>query len=129
MTDMPNQARALLSLAGLALLVATVGGAVGSHALTGIDARELQSFNTAVQFLFFHGLGLIAITLVGLRGIGGRWLWGSAWIMVLGALLFSGSIILRTLGAPGGIVAVAPYGGVLLMVGWLGFAASIWHRG
>lgn len=128
MADISNQARVLLSLAGLALLAATVGGAVGSHALTDIDARELQSFTTAVQFLFFHGLGLIAITLVGLRGIGGRWLWGSAWVIVVGALLFSGSIVLRTLGAPGGIVAVAPYGGVLLMVGWLGFAVSAWRR-
>jgi len=128
MIEIPTKASVLLSIAGVSLLLATVGGAVGSHALGDLEQRALQSFDTAVQFLFFHGLALIAITLVALRGIGGPWLWRSAWLMVLGMLLFCGSIFLRTFGAPAGIVAVAPYGGVILMVGWLVFAVSVWRR-
>jgi len=128
MIEIPTKASVLLSIAGVSLLLATVGGAVGSHALGDLDQRALQSFDTAVQFLFFHGLALIAITLVALRGIGGPWLWRSAWLMVLGMLLFCGSIFLRTFGAPAGIVALAPYGGVILMVGWLVFAVSVWRR-
>ena len=128
MIEIPTKARVLLSIAGMSLLLATIGGAVGSHALGNLEQRALQSFDTAVQFLFFHGLALIAITLVALRGIGGPWLWRSAWLMALGMLLFCGSILLRTFGAPAGIVAVAPYGGVILMVGWLVFAVSVWRR-
>ena len=128
MIEIPTKARVLLSIAGMSLLLATIGGAVGSHALGNLEQRALQSFDTAVQFLFFHGLALIAITLVALRGIGGPWLWRSAWLMVLGMLLFCGSIFLRTFGAPAGIVALAPYGGVILMVGWLVFAVSVWRR-
>jgi uncharacterized membrane protein YgdD (TMEM256/DUF423 family) len=120
------QSKLLLSAAGVSLLLATIAGAVGNHALSFADARALQSFETAVQFQFFHGLGVIAVVLVGLAGSGGRLRAAAAWLMLAGAVLFCGSIYARALGAPGGIVAVAPYGGVAFMVGWLAFAASAW---
>ena len=97
--------------------------------LTAIDATTLHNFETAVQFQFFHGLALLALPLIGLRGIGGRWLWLAAWLIAAGTLLFSGSIYAKTFGAPPGIVSVAPYGGVAIMLGWLVFAASVWRRG
>jgi uncharacterized membrane protein YgdD (TMEM256/DUF423 family) len=116
----------LLSAAGLSLLLATIAGAVGSHALTFADAQALRSFETAVQFQFLHGLGIIAIVLVGLAGRGGKLRAAAAWLMIAGTLLFCGSIYARALGAPGGIVAAAPYGGVAFMVAWLALAASPW---
>lgn len=122
------EAKALLCYAGVSLFVATVGGALGSHVLTSLDARALHSFESAVQFQFFHGLALIGLALVGLRGIGGRWLWVAAWLIATGTLLFSGSIYAKTLGAPAGIVGAAPYGGIAIMLGWVTFAASVWRR-
>ena len=119
----------LLSAAGASLLVATIAGAVGSHALTFADAQALRSFETAVQFQFFHGLGVIAIVLVGLAGRGGSMRAAAAWLMLAGTVLFCGSIYARALGAAPGIVGVAPYGGVAFMVGWLAFAASPWLGG
>ena len=116
----------LLSAAGASLLVATIAGAVGSHALTFPDAQALRSFETAVQFQFFHGLGVIVIALVGLAGRSGRLRAVAAWLMIAGTLLFCGSIYARALGAPTGIVGAAPYGGVAFMLGWLAFAASPW---
>ncbi len=118
----------LLSFAGLSLLVATIAGAVGSHALSFADAEAQRSFETAVQFQFFHGLGVVAVTLVGLEGRAGRLRTIAAWLMLAGTVLFCGSIYVRALGGPGGIVAVAPYGGVAFMVSWLAFAASPWLR-
>ena len=119
----------MLSAAGASLLVATIAGAVGSHALTFADAQELRSFETAVHFQFFHGLGVIAIALVGLAGRGGQLRTAAAWLMIAGTVLFCGSIYARALGAAPGIVAVAPYGGVAFMVAWLAFAASPWIGG
>ena len=127
-TAVSLEAKALLCYAGVSLFVATVGGALGSHVLTSLDERSLHSFETAVQFQFFHGLALIALVLAGLCGIGSRWLWLAAWLIAAGTLLFSGSIYLKTFGAPAGIVSVAPYGGVAIMLGWLVFAASVWRR-
>ena len=117
-------ARILLSLAALSLLAATMAGAVGSHALTFADAQALRSFETAVQFQFFHGLGIVAIVLVGLAGRAGFVRGAAAWLMVGGTVLFCGSIYARALGAAPSIVGVAPYGGVAFMMGWLAFAAS-----
>jgi uncharacterized membrane protein YgdD (TMEM256/DUF423 family) len=116
----------LLSLSGLSLLLATLAGAVGSHALTFADAQAQRSFETAVQFQFFHGLGIVAIVLVGLAGTGGFVRAAAAWLLLGGTVLFCGSIYARALGASPSVVAVAPYGGVAFMVGWLAFAASPW---
>jgi uncharacterized membrane protein YgdD (TMEM256/DUF423 family) len=119
------QSKILLSVAALSLLIATIAGAVGSHVLA-VDDRTMHSFEMAVQFQFFHGLGLVGITLVGLRGSGGRLLWTAAWLIVAGTVLFCGSIYARTFGAPDAVVSAAPYGGVAFMVAWVLFAASVW---
>jgi uncharacterized membrane protein YgdD (TMEM256/DUF423 family) len=121
-----TQRKVLLSAAGVSLLLATIAGAVGSHALTFADNQALHSFETAVQFQFFHGLGVIAIADVGLTGRRGAVRAVAAWLMIAGTVLFCGSIYARALGAPGGIVGAAPYGGVAFMVGWLALAASPW---
>ena len=125
---MSTQKNLLLSAAGVSLLLATIAGAVGSHALAFPDAQALRSFETAVHFQFFHGLGVIAIALVGVAGRGGRIRTAAAWLMIVGTVLFCGSIYARTLGASPGIVSVAPYGGVAFMVAWLAFAASPWLK-
>ena len=126
---MSTQKNLLLSAAGVSLLLATIAGAVGSHALAFPDAQALRSFETAVHFQFFHGLGVIAIVLVGLAGRGGRIRAAAAWLMIAGTVLFCGSIYARALGATPEIVAAAPYGGVAFMVGWVAFAASPWFGG
>jgi uncharacterized membrane protein YgdD (TMEM256/DUF423 family) len=126
---MPLQQRLLLSAAGLSLLIATIAGAVGSHVLPLADEQALRSFETAVHFQFFHGLGVIAVTLVGLAGRSGQLRAVAGWLMIIGTVLFCGSIYARTFSASPGIVGVAPYGGVAFMVGWLAFAISPWIGG
>jgi uncharacterized membrane protein YgdD (TMEM256/DUF423 family) len=117
-----------LSAAAVSLLIATIAGAVGSHVLTFADAQAQHSFETAVDFQFFHGLGIVGIALVGTGGRGGRLRSAAAWLMVAGAVLFCGSIYARAFGAAPGIVAVAPYGGVAFMAAWVLFAVSVWLR-
>jgi uncharacterized membrane protein YgdD (TMEM256/DUF423 family) len=124
-----THANLLLSCAGLSLLLATIAGAVGSHALSFADAQALRSFETAVQFHFFHALGVIVIALVGLEGRGGLLRAAAAWVMVAGTVLFCGSIYARALGLSPEIVGLAPYGGVGFMASWLAFAASVWLDG
>ena len=123
---MTTHSKLLVSAAALSLLLATVAGAVGSHALSFADAQALRSFETAVQFQFFHGLGVIAAVLVGFAGRGGQLRAASAWLMLAGTLLFCGSIYARALGASPNIVGAAPYGGIAFMVSWLAFAVSVW---
>jgi uncharacterized membrane protein YgdD (TMEM256/DUF423 family) len=125
---MSTHSKLLLTLASLSLLVATIAGAVGSHAVSFADDPARQSFETAVQFHFFHGIGVIALALIGLDGPGGRLRAVAAWLMLGGIVLFCGSIYARALGAPGGIVSAAPYGGIAFMLAWLASAVSAWLR-
>jgi uncharacterized membrane protein YgdD (TMEM256/DUF423 family) len=122
---MTTQSRWLLCFAGLSLLCAAVGGAAASHALTALDEPALEAFATAVDFQFFHGLGLIGIVLVGDRGTGGRLIWLAAWLLVAGTLLFCGSIYATTFGAPDVVGSAAPTGGIAFMAGWLIFAVAV----
>jgi uncharacterized membrane protein YgdD (TMEM256/DUF423 family) len=123
-----TEARLLLCIAGLLLLEATIGGAVASHVLTNLDERSLRSFDTAVDFEFFHALGLIGIVLVADRIGATLWLRAAAWLIVVGVVLFCGSIYFVTFGAPRAVLSVAPYGGVTLMAAWLAFAIGVWRR-
>jgi len=123
-----TEARLLLCIAGLMLVEATVGGAVASHVLTNLDERSLRSFQTGVDFEFFHALGLIGIVLVADRIGATLWLRAAAWLVVVGVALFCGSIYIVTFGAARGVLALAPYGGVALMAAWLAFAIGVWRR-
>jgi uncharacterized membrane protein YgdD (TMEM256/DUF423 family) len=126
--NISTESKFLLSVAGASLLIATIGGAVASHVLTGLDERSLHSFETAVDFQFFQALGLAAIVLVTERLGATVALRAAAWLLVAGMVLFCGSIYAATFGAPRGVLAVAPYGGVALMIAWLLFAAGVWLR-
>jgi uncharacterized membrane protein YgdD (TMEM256/DUF423 family) len=123
-----TESRLLLCVAGLMLLDATIGGAVASHVLTSLDEHALRSFETAVDFEFFHALGLIGVVLVAERIGANAWLRVAAWLLVAGVVVFCGSIAAVTFGAPRGVLALAPYGGVALMAAWLAFAIGVWTR-
>jgi uncharacterized membrane protein YgdD (TMEM256/DUF423 family) len=118
--------RVLLSIAGLMALDATVGGALASHVLTNLDDGARRSFDTAVDFEFFHALGLIGVALAAERLSANAWLRAAAWLIVAGVVLFCGSISAVTFGAPRPLLSVAPFGGVALMAAWLAFAAGVW---
>jgi uncharacterized membrane protein YgdD (TMEM256/DUF423 family) len=124
-----TQGKALVTIAALALLEATVGGALASHALSSLDERALAAFSTAIDFEFFHGLGIIGVVALGLRGRAGLVRAIAGWLMVTGLVLFCGSIYLATFGAPRGITAVAPIGGVAFMAAWVALAVSPWLAG
>jgi uncharacterized membrane protein YgdD (TMEM256/DUF423 family) len=122
------QSKLLLTIAALALLEATIAGAVASHVLT-VDEGTMHSFETAVDFEFFHGLGLLGLVALGFNGRGGRVRAAAAWLIVAGMVLFCGSIYLVTFGAPRGLLSLAPYGGVAFMLAWVLVAASPWLGG
>ncbi|HTX23404.1 MAG TPA: DUF423 domain-containing protein [Steroidobacteraceae bacterium] len=117
-------ARWILAAGGALLSAATVLGALGAHALNArLSADQLHVFETAVRYHFFHALGLLAIGLAA-RGTDSKLLRAAAGLVATGIVLFSGSLYALCFGAPRAIGWVTPVGGVMLIVGWLVFAAG-----
>lgn len=114
--------RRVLGIAGLLLATGTVVGALGAHALRAVlDARQLASLDTAVDYQIANALGLLAIGVLMRTGEG--WPLGRiATLLVAGILCFSGGIYLMLAGAPRPFGFVTPVGGVLLICGWAWFA-------
>jgi len=99
--------------------LAVILGAFASHALKAVlDEQSLQSFQTGVRYMMYHGLALLIFSQ-----------WSSAlppWIFRLffwGVILFSFSIFLLSLGKLNPYDfswagPVTPVGGSLLIMGW-----------
>lgn len=116
-----------LAIAGLLLALATVFGAFGAHALKAqLSPDRLQVYETAVRYHFFHALGLIGIGLA-LRFMDVPSIRWAAVLVIVGIVLFSGSLYALTFGAPRPFGIVTPFGGVALIAGWICFAIGAWR--
>jgi uncharacterized membrane protein YgdD (TMEM256/DUF423 family) len=122
-----NSARALAT-AGLLLALATVCGAFGAHALkVHLAPERLQLWDTAVRYQFFQALGLIGVGLT-LRTLDGSLLRAAATLLVIGVVLFSGSLYALSLGAPRLVGILTPIGGLAWVAAWLIYAWAVWRR-
>lgn len=104
---------ALYAAAGVAL------AAYAAHLAVAQDASRLQ---TAALFAFGHGVALAALAPMPRRRLGRL----SMLAMWFGVALFSGSL------AAGVLLhwpmTLAPYGGMLLIAGWLAYALDLLRR-
>ncbi len=121
-----NSARTL-AIAGALLALDTVFGAFGAHALKSQLAPDrLQVYDTAVRYHFFHALGLLGIGLT-LRFVDAAPVRWAAMLVLVGIILFSGSLYALTFGAPRIVGPMTPLGGLALIAGWICFAAGVWR--
>jgi uncharacterized membrane protein YgdD (TMEM256/DUF423 family) len=121
-------ARSCLAVAALALAAAVALGAFGAHALKlRLAAEMLTTYQTAVQYHFWHALGLLGVGVLMVRSPDSRALAWVAWLLVAGLLLFSGSLYLLALTGATWLGAVTPLGGVAFIAAWLGLAWWAWR--
>lgn len=128
-TDLNPAARRMLTLAALAGAVAVMTGAFGAHALKArLTPDLLVVWQTAVQYHFWHALALGLIGMLTLHRPDSRALRTAGWLMMLGLLLFSGSLYALALTGVRGLGAVTPLGGLAFIGGWLALAWAVWRR-
>jgi len=118
----------VLGIAGLFMATGIVVGALAAHALQKVlEARQLESLHTAVNYQLFNALGLLVIGLL-LRADDLPALRTVAGLLIAGILAFSGGIYLMLAGAPRFLGLVTPAGGILLIAGWTWFAVTMLRR-
>ncbi|WP_407657887.1 DUF423 domain-containing protein [Marinobacter bohaiensis] len=109
-----------LLLGALAALTGVMAGAFGAHGLRqSVTPRSLEVFQTGVTYQMYHALGLLAVALLGLAGLGRRWLTLAGGFFVLGIVLFSGSLYGLVLLQWTTLGPVTPIGGLCFMIGWV----------
>ena len=115
-------------IGALLLAVAVTGGALGAHALRPrLDSASLALWETAVRYLVIGGFGLLVLGLAAPANPHRAWALAGTCLLV-GAVVFSGTIGAIALGAPRWLGAVTPVGGLLLIIGFLAMAAAAFRR-
>jgi uncharacterized membrane protein YgdD (TMEM256/DUF423 family) len=111
--------RTFFVLGALLGAIGVAAGAFGAHALEQRLAPDrMQLFELAARYQLLHALALL-----GAAWAVQRWPNGltsaSGWLLVVGTVIFSGTIYALAFGAPRMLGAVTPVGGVALIGGWL----------
>jgi uncharacterized membrane protein YgdD (TMEM256/DUF423 family) len=114
-------------ICGLILMVTGVAlGAFGAHAIkSSVTPELLQTWQTASQYHFYHALGLIGLGIWFKQGYLDRWARTGGMLLLLGIVLFSGSLYLLVLTGNTKLGMITPIGGVSFMAGWLSWLVSI----
>lgn len=112
-------AKLFLALGGLNAALAVMLGAFGAHALKArISAELLAVYQTAVQYHFYHALGLVLVGLALTQLPESSALKWSGGLMLAGIVLFSGSLYGLSLSEWRWLGAVTPFGGAAFIAAW-----------
>ncbi len=110
----------ILLIASALGAMAVILGAFGAHSFKSLleANNRLETFNTAVKYHIFHALAMILVALL-MDKYATKLLEYSALSMLAGILLFSGSLYILALSGVTKWGAVAPFGGLAFIIGWV----------
>lgn len=121
-----TMAKQFLIIGGIAALLGVMMGAFGAHSLKkSLSADLMSAFETAVQYHFYHALGLLIVGLLAYRFPESTYLRWSGWLMVAGMVLFSGSLYALAVSGIRWLGAITPVGGTALIAAWAMLIAAL----
>ena len=110
----------IIILAGLNGFLAVSIGAFAAHILRDrLSPELLNTFQTGVQYHMYHALGLFGIGLLMLNFPTSNLLRISAYLMIAGIVLFSGSLYLLSITGTKWLGAITPLGGLCFLTAWV----------
>ncbi len=117
-------------LASIVLFLGVGAGAFGAHGLRRYFEQYptyAATYETAVRYHLLHGLGLLAIAWAAERWPG-LWTTWAGYGIVLGVILFSGSLYALVFTRWRWLGAITPLGGVAFLLGWLFLLVAAWQN-
>lgn len=95
-------------------------GAFGAHGLEGrVEQKYLEIWKTGVTYQMFHATGLLIVGVMLGRLPANTLLSWSGWMMLIGIVLFSGSLYVMTLTKISILGAITPLGGLSFLAAWI----------
>ena len=123
---MPQTAKVFLILGSINAALVVLLGAFGAHGLKArMTAEMLSVYQTGIHYHLFHALGLIAAGLVATQISDSSYLRWSGWLMLVGIILFSGSLYLLSVSGLRWLGMITPFGGISFIIAWILFVVSI----
>lgn len=108
----------IISIGSINAALAIALGAFAAHGLEKhLDERSIQVFNTAADFHFWHALGLILVGLIANNNPQTNYS-GIAGLMILGILLFCGSLYVLSTTGRTWLGMITPLGGTSFIIAW-----------
>ena len=116
-------------LGSLSAFTGVALGAFGAHGLKArVSPEMLTVWQTGVQYHLVHALGLLLIGILCHLLPEAAQIRTAGWLLLLGTLLFSGSLYLMTLSGVRGLGMITPLGGVAFLFGWLLLVLAVWRH-
>lgn len=109
-----------LIISGAFFMALAVGfGAFGAHIVQEmLTPDRFEVYKTAVEYHFYHAIGLLILGLISQRIESSNWIQWSGYCMIAGILIFSGSLYILTLTDTSWLGAITPLGGFAFILGW-----------
>ncbi len=141
MSESQVLSRRIAIAAGIAGALGVLIGAFGAHGLEdflakkGLDvaliAKRAGQFDVGARYHLIHAVALLALGAFGDSGtkvISPRSLRTVAWLIVIGMVLFSGSLYLLVATNTPWLGAITPLGGVAWVIAWFWIAVAAFRR-
>ncbi len=115
-----SMAKGFFIAAALLAFLAVAGGAFGAHGLKSrVTTDMLETYQTGIQYQFYHALGLLVVAIVMQIFQPGLMLKLSGWLFIGGIVVFSGSLYVLVLTGIKWLGAITPIGGLAFLAGWI----------
>ncbi len=102
-------------------------GAFGAHGLRNrLDAYSMSVYEKAVFYHFIHALGILVVALLArTSAISPAGQARVGWLLLIGIVLFSGSLYALAISGIRILGAITPIGGIAFIAGWLVLAYEV----
>ena len=120
--------KSLLIIGSIFAAFSVLLGAFGAHILKNrLSVEDLVIFETAVRYQMYHAIGILSMGVASFF-LDEKIVSAPAYFLILGVIIFSGSLFLLVFTNLRWFGAITPFGGLCLIVGWLLFAYNIYFQ-
>jgi len=125
-TKLPTMTKFFLFLGGVNMFLVVILGAFGAHGLKERLSTEMMAiYQTGVQYHFYHAIGLLIVGILSFFLQVSPLIRWSGLLMVVGIVIFPGSLYLLSVTGLRWLGAITPVGGTAFVTAWflLGLAS------
>jgi uncharacterized membrane protein YgdD (TMEM256/DUF423 family) len=116
---LPTMTKFFLFLGSVNMFLVVILGAFGAHGLKERHSPEMMAaYQTGIQYHFYHAAGLLIVGILSFFLQMSSLIRWSGFLMVVGIVIFSGTLYLLSVTGARWLGAITPVGGTAFVVAW-----------